>query len=55
MHLVCGIWGTLAVGIFGAMAGPQQFLYQLAGVAAYGIATAGSAFLIFAAVETTLP
>ena len=31
VHLVCGIWGTLAVGIFGAMAGVTQLLYQLIG------------------------
>jgi len=32
VHLICGIWGTLAVGIFGAMASIDQFLVQLAGV-----------------------
>ena len=26
VHLVCGIWGTLAVGLFGAKAGFDQFL-----------------------------
>ena len=31
VHLVCGIWGTLAVGIFGAMAGGGQFVTQLIG------------------------
>lgn len=34
VHLICGIWGTLAVGIFGAMASFDQFLVQLAGVGA---------------------
>lgn len=34
VHLICGIWGTLAVGIFGAMASVDQFLVQLAGVGA---------------------
>lgn len=34
VHLICGIWGTLAVGIFGALAGFDQFLVQLAGVGA---------------------
>ena len=47
VHLTCGIFGTLAVGIFGAEAGWQQFLYQLAGVGAAGVAAFGSAFLIF--------
>lgn len=34
VHLICGIWGTLAVGIFGGLAGLDQFLVQLAGVGA---------------------
>lgn len=33
VHLFTGIWGTLAVGIFGALASWHQFLVQLAGVA----------------------
>lgn len=28
VHLICGIWGTLAVGIFGDKAGIDQFLVQ---------------------------
>ena len=36
VHLICGIWGTLAVGIFGAMASVDQFLIQLAGVGIVG-------------------
>ena len=36
VHLICGIWGTLAVGIFGAMASLEQFLIQLAGVGIVG-------------------
>ena len=36
VHLICGIWGTLAVGIFGAMAGIDQFINQLIGVAVVG-------------------
>ena len=34
VHLICGIWGTLAVGIFGDKAGIDQFVYQLTGVGA---------------------
>ncbi len=37
VHLICGMWGTLAVGIFGAMAGWNQFLYQLAGIVSIGL------------------
>ncbi|MFT7518436.1 MAG: Amt family ammonium transporter [Kiritimatiellia bacterium] len=37
VHLVCGIWGTLAVGLFGNLASPAQFLSQLIGVGAVGL------------------
>ena len=36
VHLICGIWGTLAVGIFGSMAGGGQLLVQLYGVLIVG-------------------
>ena len=36
VHLICGIWGTLAVGIFGSMASGSQFLVQLYGVLIVG-------------------
>ena len=47
VHLVCGIWGTLAVGIFGSMAGLGQVLIQLTGIAAIGAFTFTFAFLTF--------
>ncbi len=47
VHLTCGVFGTLAVGIFGAKAGMDQFLVQLASVAIAGAAAFGSAMLIF--------
>src|SRR5210317_2453952 len=37
VHLGTGIWGTLAVGIFGASASWNQFLLQLTGVALIGL------------------
>ncbi|MEL6916180.1 MAG: ammonium transporter [Bacteroidota bacterium] len=46
VHLICGIWGTLAVGIFGALAGVDQFLWQLAGVGAAGAFCCVTAFII---------
>lgn len=46
VHLTGGIWGTLAVGIFGSMAGLEQFLIQLAGVGIIGVFCSGSAFII---------
>ena len=48
VHLICGIWGTLAVGIFGAMASFEQFLIQLAGVGivgAFSVISAGGIIL----------
>jgi Amt family ammonium transporter len=54
VHLVCGIWGTLAVGLFGAMAGLKQFGVQLLGVCSYGIAASSAAFLIFYIVKTIM-
>jgi Amt family ammonium transporter len=39
VHLVCGIWGTLAVGLFGAMAGVDQVMKQLTGIVAVGAFT----------------
>lgn len=47
VHLVCGIYGTLAVGMFGKMAGMTQFMTQLKGVAACGAAAFVAAFIIF--------
>jgi Amt family ammonium transporter len=44
VHLVCGIWGTLAVGIFGSMAGWGQLLIQLTGTLAVGAFTFSFAF-----------
>ncbi|MGB0357933.1 MAG: ammonium transporter [Flavobacteriaceae bacterium] len=36
VHLFAGMWGTLAVGLFGALAGFDQFMVQLAGVGIVG-------------------
>lgn len=54
VHLTCGIWGTLAVGIFGEMASFQQFIWQLIGVASAGVAAFGTAFLIFYVLKATV-
>jgi Amt family ammonium transporter len=54
VHLICGIWGTLAVGIFGAMAGWSQFLIQLTGVAVYGAFCIISSFLILYTIKKTI-
>ena len=54
VHLVCGIWGTLAVGIFGGLAGMSQFLTQLIGVMAIGIFCFATSLLIFYALKATI-
>jgi Amt family ammonium transporter len=53
VHLVCGIWGTLAVGIFSTRP-EHSFFVQLLGVVCYGVFTFASAYGIFAALEKTL-
>ncbi|WP_350287313.1 ammonium transporter [uncultured Croceitalea sp.] len=54
VHLICGIWGTLAVGIFGQLAGMDQFLVQLAGVGAAAAFCSLTAFIILFAVKKTV-
>jgi Amt family ammonium transporter len=51
VHLVCGIWGTLAVGIFSV---EHSFLIQLLGVGAYGLFTVACAFTIFFLIKVTM-
>ena len=51
VHLTCGIWGTLAVGIFAA---DKSFVTQLIGVSAYGVATVSSALVLFGAIKATM-
>ncbi|HEV2292512.1 MAG TPA: ammonium transporter [Tepidisphaeraceae bacterium] len=50
VHLVCGIWGTLAVGIFGA---EKAFMPQLIGVGVCGAAAFIGALVIFAILKFT--
>lgn len=54
VHLVCGIWGTLAVGIFGNLAGVDQLISQLIGIASYAIFCSLSAFVILFTLKKTL-
>ena len=53
VHLICGIWGTLAVGIFGAMAGFDQFLVQLIGIGIVGAFCVATSFIILLIVKAT--
>lgn len=54
VHLMCGIWGTLAVGIFGKLSGWDQFLKQLAGVGIIGAFCCISALLIFYVIRSRI-
>jgi Amt family ammonium transporter len=53
VHLTCGIWGTMAVGIFST--NPEHTLWnQFVGVSAYGVFAFGSALGIFAVIKATM-
>ena len=54
VHLICGVWGTLAVGLFGAKAGVDQFLVQLVGVLCYAVFCIATSFLIIFALKKTM-
>jgi Amt family ammonium transporter len=54
VHLICGIWGTLAVGLFGAMASADQFLTQLTGVAIVGAFCLATSFIILFTIKKTM-
>lgn len=53
VHLICGIWGTLAVGIFST--NPEHtFLIQLTGVACYAAFCILASFLIIFTLKKTI-
>jgi Amt family ammonium transporter len=54
VHLICGIWGTLAVGLFGALAGFDQFISQLIGVASYAGISIVSTLIIISVLKKTI-
>ncbi len=54
VHLICGIWGTLAVGIFGSMAGAGQFMTQLYGVLIIGAFCVVCSGIILGILKATL-
>jgi Amt family ammonium transporter len=53
VHLICGTWGTLAVGIFSTNP-DHTFLIQLTGVACYAAFCLVSAFLIIFTLKKTV-
>jgi ammonium transporter, Amt family len=53
VHLVCGVWGTLAVGLFST--NPAHSIgTQLLGIGAYALAAAGGAAAIFGLLKVTI-
>ncbi len=51
VHLVCGVWGTLAVGLFSSS---FSVMLQLVGVLAYGVVCFLSALVIFLVLKATI-
>ena len=51
VHLICGIWGTLAVGIFST---DHSISVQLLGVLSYGVFCLASSVLIFNLIDKLL-
>ena len=54
VHLICGVWGTLAVGIFGDLAGWEQFGNQVIGIISVGAFCVISAFIIIYTLKKTI-
>lgn len=54
VHLICGIWGTLAVGIFGDLASGSQILSQLIGIVSIGALCISFSFVIFFILKKTI-
>lgn len=54
VHLVNGVWGTLAVGIFGAKAGMTQIGAQLLGIGMVAVFSFVCAFVLFYLLKVTI-
>lgn len=60
VHLICGVWGTLSVGLFHSSNGlfysgsPTQLIAQAIGVVACAVWTGGTAFLLFSSIKSTV-
>ncbi|MFQ3577906.1 MAG: ammonium transporter, partial [Verrucomicrobiia bacterium] len=54
VHLTCGIWGTLAVGLFGSEAGGEQLVKQLIGIGAFAVFTFVFALVLFLIIKFTI-
>ncbi|MBW3467680.1 ammonium transporter [Arthrospiribacter ruber] len=54
VHLLGGIWGTLAVGLFGDLAGMSQVLSQLLGIAVVGAFCFATSWLLFFSMKRSI-
>ena len=54
VHLVCGIWGTLVVGIFGDSAGGPQLVAQAIGIGLVAVGTFALSLIGFGALKATI-
>ncbi|MFO7446642.1 MAG: ammonium transporter [Ignavibacteriaceae bacterium] len=54
VHLVCGIWGTLAVGIMGNLAGGAQLWAQILGIFFVGVFTFIFALVLWLILKNTM-
>jgi Amt family ammonium transporter len=54
VHLVVGIWGTLAVGLFGGLRGGAQVLSQLIGIVSIGAFTFVFSLLAFKLIKAVM-
>ena len=54
VHLVNGIWGTLAVGLFGNLKGGAQIVSQLKGIVAIGVFTFIFALVSFLVIKAIM-
>lgn len=54
VHLICGIFGTLSVGIFGKLASWNQFSIQLAGLLIIGAFCCSTAYIILYLLKKTM-
>lgn len=54
VHLIGGIWGTLAVGLFGDLAGRSQIWSQLIGIGVVGAFCVAASWLIFFTMKKTV-
>lgn len=54
VHLIGGLWGTLAVGIFGSLAGTNQLISQLIGIGSVAAFCLATSWIIFFTLKKTV-